>query len=97
MHGIGSFSSKLIDPAYELTDKGTFLLTYLLKPGTPTRSAPPECFAWEVGRRVRGDVGEGTVIGGRCSPVNHLTQYWVRRRSGEQFWAPGQELKAVGP
>ena len=96
VHGIGPFSSKLVDPVYELTDKGIFLLTYLLRPGTPTQSNPPDCFAWKVGERVRGDAGEGTVIAARCSPANHLTQYWVRRPSGERFWAPSQELKPIG-
>ncbi len=97
VHGVGPFSSKLVDPAYELTDKGTFLLTYLLKPGAPTRSVPPDCFAWKIGTRVRGDAGEGTVIGARCSPASRLTQFWVRRPTGEQFWAPSQELKPIGP
>jgi hypothetical protein len=96
VHGIGPFSSKLVDPVYELTDRGTFLLTYLLKPGTPTQSAPADCFAWPIGTRVRGDAGEGAIIGARCSPANHLTQYWVRRANGEQFWAPSQELKPIG-
>lgn len=96
VHGIGPFSSKLVDPVYELTDKGTFLLTYLLKPGTPTQSAPPDCFAWKIGTRVRGDAAEATVIGARCSPANQLTQYWIRRPNGEQFWVPSQELKPIG-
>jgi len=34
------------------------------------------------------------VIDARCSPANHLTQYWVRKPNGEQFWPPTQELKA---
>lgn len=97
VHGIGPFSSKLVDPAYELTDKGILLLTYLLRPGTPTQSVPPDCFAWKIGTRARGDMGEGTVIGARCSPANHLTQYWLRGANGEQFWAPFQELKAIEP
>ena len=96
VHGIGPFWSKLVDPAYELTDKGVLLLTYLLRPGTPTQSAPPDCFAWKIGTRVSGVLGEGTVIGARCSPANHLTQYWVRRPNGEQFWAPSHELKLIG-
>lgn len=95
VHGIGPFSSKLIDPAYELTDKGILLLTYLLRPGMPTDSAPPDCFAWKIGMHVRGEAGEGLVIGARCSPANHLTQYWVRRPNGDQFWAPFQELKLI--
>jgi len=96
VHGIGAFSSKLVDPAYELTHKGLLILTYLLRPGTPTQSAPPECFAWKIGARVRGTAGEGAVIGARCSPANHLTQYWVRRPNGEQVWAPSQELRLIG-
>jgi hypothetical protein len=97
VHGMGPFSSKLVDPVYELTEKGTFLLAYLLRPGTPTRSVPPDCFSWKVGTQVSFDAGEVTVIGARCSPANHLTQYWVRRPDGEQFWAPSQELKPIGP
>jgi hypothetical protein len=97
VHGIGPFSSKLVDPVYELTEKGTFLLTYLLEPGTPTQSSPPDCFAWKIGTRVHGDAGEGSVIGARCSPANQLTQYWVRKPNGEQFWATFQELKPIGP
>ena len=96
VHGIGPFSSKLVDPAYELTDMGVLLLTYLLRPGTPTQFAPPDCFAWKIGTRVSGTLGEGTVIGARCSPANDLTQYWVRRPNDEQFWAPSQELKLAG-
>ena len=96
VHGTGPFASKLVDPAYELTDKGVSLLTYLLRPGTPVQSAPPDCFAWKTGARVSGAPGEGRVIGARCSPGNHLTQYWVRRSDGMQYWAPSQELKLVG-
>ncbi|MEP6788881.1 MAG: cupin domain-containing protein [Acidobacteriota bacterium] len=96
IHGVGPFSVKLIDPAYDLTDKGVFLLNYLLRPGTPIDSAPDDCFPWKLGTRVRGKAGEGVVIEARCSPANHLTQYWVRGSKGEQFWAPGQELKTIG-
>ena len=96
VHGIGPFASKLVDPAYELSDKGILLLTYLLRPGTLTQSTAQDCFPWQIGTRVRGEAGEGTVIGARCSPANHLTQYWVRRSDGEQFWAPSQELKPPG-
>jgi hypothetical protein len=93
VHGIGPFSSKLVDPVYELTEKGTFLLEYLLVPGTPTQSSPSDCFAWKIGTRVHGDAGEGVVIGARCSPANQLTQYSVRKPNGERFWATFQELK----
>jgi len=93
VHGVAPFSSKLVDPAYDLTEKGVLLLTYLLKPGTPTGSAPADCFAWKLGSRVRGEDSMGTIIGARCSPANRLTQYWVRRDDGEQYWALYQDLK----
>jgi len=93
VHGVGPFSSKLVDPAYDLTDTGVFLLTYLLRPGTPTDSAPADCFAWKLGTRVRGENAKGRIIGARCSPANRLTQYWVRRDDGEQYWALFQDLK----
>jgi hypothetical protein len=97
VHGIGPFSSKLVDPVYELTDKGILLLTNLLRPGSPTQSSPPGCFALKIGTQVQGDAGEGTVIGARCSPANQLTQYWVQKPNGERFWATFQELKPIGP
>ena len=95
VHGIGPFTAKLVDPAYDLTDKGIVLLTYLLKPGTPVSSGPTECFPWKIGTHVQGDVGEGTVVGARCSPANHLTQYYVQRVNGERFWSLISELKLV--
>ena len=49
VHGIGPFGSKLVDPAYELTDKGVFELASLLLPGRPTSSSPPDCFALKIG------------------------------------------------
>ena len=45
VHGIGPFSSTVVDPVYEMTDQGVFLLTSLLQPGTPTTSSPSDCFA----------------------------------------------------
>lgn len=93
VHGIGPFSSTVVDPVYELTDKGVFLLTSLLQPGIPTSSSPPDCFAVRIGTRVHGDRGAGMVVGARCSPANELTQYWVQKPNGERFWAALQELK----
>ena len=74
MHGIGPLGSTLVDPVYELTDRGALLLTSLLQPGRPTSSSPQDCFALRIGAQVRGDNGEGTVVGARCSPANQLTQ-----------------------
>ena len=44
VHGIGPFTSRVVEPVYELTDKGVFFLTSLLLPGRPTSSNPPDCF-----------------------------------------------------
>lgn len=95
VHGIGPFSSTLVDPVYELTAQGVFLLTSLLLPGTPTSSSPPDCFPLKISARVKGAADEGIVIGARCSPYNQLTQYWVRKPDGERFWATVSELKPL--
>lgn len=93
VHGIGPFTSTLVDPVYELTDRGVFLLTSLLQPGQPTQSSPAGCFKLRIGRHVQGQLGEGVVVGARCSPTNQLTQYWVQKANEERFWATGEELK----
>ena len=95
VYGIGPFSSKLVDPVYEFTGEGTFLLTALLQPGTPTHSSPPDCFALRIGSRVKGAEGEGAVVGARCSPANHITQYWIQKTNGDRFWATSEELKSM--
>lgn len=95
VHGIAPFSSTLVDPVYELTEKGAFLLTSLLQPGTPTLSSPTDCFALKIGARVHGDAGEGAVVSARCSPANQLTQYWIQKSNNERFWATLQELKPL--
>ena len=95
VYGIGPFATKLIDPVYELRDEGTFLLTSLFERGTPTNSAPTDCFALHVGARVMGAKGEGSVIAARCSPANHITQYWIQKTNGDRFWATSQELKPM--
>jgi hypothetical protein len=93
IHGIGPFSAQVVEPVYELTEKGVFSLTSLLLPGTPTSSSPPDCFALKIGAKVRGESGDGIVVGARCSPTNQITQYWVQKTNGERFWATLQELK----
>lgn len=92
VYGVGPFGSKLVDPVYELTSEGTFLLTSLLQPGTPTKSGPADCFALKVGMHAKGSMGEGIVVGARCSPANHITQYWIEKADGQRFWATLQEL-----
>ena len=94
IHGIGPFSSTVVEPVYELNEKGIFSLTSLLLPGRPTSSSPPDCFALKINARVRGELGEGLVVGARCSPSNQITQYWVQKSNGERFWATLQELQA---
>ena len=94
-YGVGPFSTKLIDPVYELTSEGTFLLTSLLQPGIPTDSSPPDCFTLKIGARMSGTLGQGAVVGARCSPANHITQYWIQKANGERFWATADELKPM--
>ena len=93
VHGIGPFSSILVDPVYELTGEGVFLLKSLLRPGTPTTSNPPDCFVFKVGTHVRSSRGEGAILGARCSPANKITQYWVQKANGDRYWATTPDLK----
>ncbi len=92
IYGIGPFDTKLVDPVYELTSEGTFMLTSLLQPGTPAQP-PPGCFALNVGARVTGPEGEGSVVAARCSPANQITQYWIQKANGERFWSRLEALK----
>jgi quercetin dioxygenase-like cupin family protein len=93
VYGVGPFRSTLVDPVYELTNEGTFLLTSLLQPGKPTNSSPPECFALKVGAHVKSAETEGAVVGARCSPANYITQYWIEKPDGRRFWARVEELQ----
>ena len=93
VHGIGPFSSTVVEPVFELTEEGVFSLTSLLLPGTPTSTSPSDCFALKVNAKVSGKSGEGIVVGARCSPSNKITQYSVQKANGERFWATFQELK----
>jgi carboxyl-terminal processing protease len=93
VHGTGPFVAKLVDPAYDLTEKGVVARDFLLQPGRPVASAPRGCFDLKIGARVVGAAGEGVVVGARCSPANSLTQYWIRKRDGERYWATLSELK----
>ena len=95
VHGIGPFTSSVVEPVYELTDKGVFSLTSLLMPGRPTSSSPVDCFALKINAKVRGAPGAGHVVGARCSPTNKLTQYWIEKPGGARFWATLQELRPL--
>jgi len=93
VHGVGPFINVPIDPVYRLTDKGVLLKPSLLKPGVPTSSSPPDCFTLKIGSHVRGERGEGIVVGALCSPANQFTQYWIRQPNSERYWATPQDLK----
>jgi hypothetical protein len=47
IHGVGPFASTVVEAVYELTDKGIFLLTSLLLPGSSTPTSPPGWFRAE--------------------------------------------------
>lgn len=53
------------------------------KPGVPS----------VIRTQVRGEHGNGIVVGALCSPGNQLTQYWVQETSGERFWTTLEELR----
>jgi hypothetical protein len=95
VYGVGPFRSTLVDPVYELTSEGTFLLTSLLQPGTPTNSGLPDCFALKIGAHVKSAKAEGTIVGARCSPAKHITQYWIAKTDGRRFWATLDELQPL--
>jgi len=92
VHGIGPFINVPIDPVYQLTEKGVLLKPSLLKPGVPASSSPPDCFRLKIGTHVRGERGEGVVVGALCSPANQFTQYWIQQPNGERYWATFQDL-----
>jgi hypothetical protein len=87
VHGIGPFSTDLVDPVYELTDKGVVMRTSLGAPGRAVASVPTGCFTFKVGDRARAAGGAGVVVRAQCSPANGFTQYWVKKAGGERFWA----------
>lgn len=95
VHGIGPFVNLPIDPVFELTSKGILAKPSLLKPGVPTSSAPTDCFKLAIGARMHGERGEGIVVGALCSQANQFTQYWIRKSSGERFWATLKDLKPL--
>jgi hypothetical protein len=95
VHGSGPFINVPIDPVYQLTDKGVLSKPSLLKPGVPASSSPPDCFTLKIGAPVRGESGEGVVVGALCSPANQFTQYWIQQPNGARFWATLQDLKPL--
>lgn len=95
VHGIGPFTSTVVEPVYELTDKGVLSLTSLLLPGHAVSSSPPNCFRLKMNASVSGAPGEGHVVGARCSPTNGITEYWVQQSNGQRFWATFQQLRRI--
>jgi len=95
VNGIGPFTSTVVEPVYELTDKGVFSLTSLLLPGHAVSSSPPKCFGLRINSRVSGVLGVGRVVGARCSPTNQITEYWVQKSNGQRFWATFQQLRQL--
>ena len=91
VHGIGPFTTTWVEPMYELTDKGVLLQTIAEQPGRLTPTSPPGCFVLKLGTRVRGSLGEGLVVGAKCTP-GQLTQYCIEKVDGERFWAQREEL-----
>jgi len=92
VHGIGPFSAKWVVPVYELTDHGVLLKTRAEDPGRAVTDFPKDCFALELGSRVRASYGEGKVIGAQCTP-GELTQYRVEKEAtGAHFWGQRDEL-----
>ena len=95
IHGIGPFASTVVEPVYELNEKGVFSLTSLLLPGNAVSSYPPKCFSLRINARVSGVPGKGRVVGARCSPTNQITEYWVQKSNGQRFWATFQQLRQL--
>jgi len=92
VHGIGPFSAKWVVPVYELTAHGVLFKTRAEDPGRAVTDFPKDCFALELGSRVRASYGEGKVIGAQCTP-GELTQYRVEKEgTGAHFWGQRDEL-----
>ena len=91
VHGIGPFTTTWVVPMYELTDKGVLLQTIAEEPGRPVPTSPSGCFVLKLGTRVRGNYGEGVIVGAKCTP-DQLTQYRIEKPDGERFWAQRDEL-----
>jgi hypothetical protein len=47
----------------------------------------------KMGAHVKSAEGESSVVGARCSPANHITQYWIEKPDGRRFWARLEELQ----
>jgi hypothetical protein len=88
VHGIGPFTSTVVEPVYELTDKGVFSLTSLLLPGRPTSSSPPDCFALRIGDR---DMHDASPLVGD----DHQHEHQVIRSGRDHEEVGGHHLATV--
>jgi hypothetical protein len=92
VHGIGPFATTWLIPVYELSDKGILLKTTAGDPGHLEAKSPDGCFQLELGAHVRGDRGDGVIVGAQCTP-GQFTQYRIEASDGELFWAQRAELR----
>ena len=92
VHGIGPFVNLPVDPVFELGALGILAKPSLLKPGVPTTSKP-DGFKLNMGQRVTGPNGAGSVGGALCSPSNKFTEYWITKVDGKRYWATLDELR----
>ena len=93
VHGIGPFENHLLDPAYELTEAGVMIRTSFTRLGETAPAEASARFALAWGANVRGEYGEGVVVGATCSSADSFTQYCVETASGAQFWTSDEELR----
>jgi hypothetical protein len=94
VHGIGPFATHWLVPMYEISDQGVVLKIAAGDPGRAVPASPQGCFVLKLGTRVRGDIGEGVVVGAQCTP-GQLTQYRVEKADGELFWAQRDKLNTL--
>ncbi len=94
VHGLGPFATKWLVPMYELFEKGVLLKTTAGDPGRLVPTNPEGCFVVKVGARVRGEHGEGVIVGAQCTP-GQLTQYRVEKSDGDLFWAEREQLTTL--
>jgi hypothetical protein len=92
VHGIGPFTVHWVTPVYELTERGVLRKETAEDPGTLVPTAPPDCFALQLGAHARGSYGEGAIVGAQCTP-GELTQYRVAKQDGERFWSQRADLR----
>jgi hypothetical protein len=79
VHGVGPFSADMVDPLYELTDKGVNRMMSMGAPPQIVRDYPSSCFTFKIGDQVTGGAGDRTVVAAQCLAASGFTQYWIRK------------------